>query len=66
MEIDLLWTAAIAELRFMKSPAGTEMVGVTGIVEATVMVLALKEWLLEVVTVLDLAGAALAAAMVQD
>ena len=65
IEIDLPWTAAIAELRFMGSPAGTEMAGMTGIVEATVMVLAFKKWLLEAVTVLGLTGTALAAAMVQ-
>ena len=52
MKIDLLWTAAIAKLRFIKSSVGTEMVGVTGIVEAIVMVL-------------GLVGAALAAATVQ-
>ena len=43
MEIDLLWTAVIVELRFMKSPAGIEIVGVTGIVKTTVMVLASEE-----------------------
>ena len=64
VEIGLLWTAAIAELRFMRSSVGTEMAEVTGIVEATVMVLASEKWLLEVVAVLGLAGTALAAAMV--
>ena len=64
MKIDLPWTAAIAELRSMRSPVETETAGVTGIVEATVMVLASEKWLLEVVTVLSLAGAALAAAMI--
>ena len=54
----------IAELRFIKSSAGTETVEVTGIVEATMMVLALKKWLLKAVTVLGLIGTALAAAMV--
>ena len=49
----------IAEFRFIESPVGTEMVGVTGVVGATVMVLAPKEWLFE--AVLGLAGAALAA-----
>ena len=38
----------------------------TGIVEATVMILVFKKWLLEAVAVLDLAGTALAAAMIQD
>ena len=42
----------------------TETVGVTGIVETTVMVLTSEKWLLEVVAVLGLAGAALAAAMI--
>ena len=55
----------IAELRFMRSPAETETVRVTEIVGATVMVLAPKEWLLEAVMILGLAGAALAAATVQ-
>ena len=54
----------MAELRFMRSLAETETVGVTGVVKATVMVLALKEWLFE--AVLGLAGAALAAATVQN
>ena len=62
MKIGLPWTAAIAELRSMRSPAGTEMAGVTEVVEATVMILAPKEWLFE--AVLGLAGAALAAATV--
>ena len=66
MEIDLPWTAAIAELRSMESPAGTETAGVTGIVGATVMVLAPEEWLLEAVAVLGLAGAALAASGVRQ
>ena len=43
MKIGLLWTAAIAELRFIKSSAGTEMAGMTGIVEAIMMVLASEE-----------------------
>ena len=43
MEIDLPWTAVMAELRFMESPAGTETVKVTGIFGATVMILVFKE-----------------------
>ena len=39
MKIDLPWTAAIAELRFIKSPAGTETAEVTEIVKTTVMIL---------------------------
>ena len=62
MKIDLLWTAAMAELRFMRSLAGTETVEVTKVVEVTVMVLASEKWLFEVV--LGLADAALAAATV--
>ena len=54
----------ITELRFIKSPAGTETAEVTGIVEAIMMVLTSEKWLLKVVTVLDLAGTALAAAMI--
>ena len=64
VEISLPWTAAIAELRSMGSPARIETAGVAGIVEATVMVLAPEKWLLEVVAVLGLAGTALAAATV--
>ena len=48
----------------MKSSTGTETVKVTEIVEVTVMVLTPEKWLLEVVTVLNLTGAALAAAMI--
>ena len=66
MEIDLPWTAVIAELRSMKSSAGTEMMRVTGIVEATVMVLTPEKWLLKAVAVLSLTGATLAAATVWD
>ena len=62
MKIGLLWTAAMAELRSMRSPAETETAGVTEVIEATVMILASKEWLFE--AVLSLAGAALAAATV--
>ena len=54
----------IAELRFMKSSAETETAGMTGIVEVIMMVLAPEEWLLEVVVILGLADAALAAATV--
>ena len=43
MKIDLLWTAAIAELRFMKSSAGTETVEMTRIVKVTVMILISEE-----------------------
>ena len=43
MEIDLPWTAAIAELRFMRSSAGTETAEVTEIIKITVMVLAFKK-----------------------
>ena len=48
----------------MRSPAGTETVRVTEVVEVTVMVLAPEEWLFK--AVLGLAGAALATATVQD
>ena len=50
----------------MRSSAGTETAEMTGIVEATVMILTSKKWLLEVVVILSLADAALAAAMIQD
>ena len=66
MKISLLWTAAIIELRFMKSSAGTEMAEVTGIVEAMMMVLVSEKWLLEVVVILNLVGAALTAAIIQS
>ena len=65
MKINLLWTAAIAELRFIKSSAETETAEMTEIIEATVMILTSEEWLLKAVTVLSLAGAALTAAMIQ-
>ena len=42
------------------------MMRVTEIVEITVMILALKKWLLKTVTVLGLTDAALAAAMVYN
>ena len=48
----------------MKSSAETETAGMTGIVKATMIILAFKERLLEVVTVLSLAGTALAAAII--
>ena len=62
MEIGLPWTAVMAELRSMRSLAGTETAGVIGIVEVTVMILVSEEWLFE--AVLGLAGAALAVAMI--
>ena len=40
MEIDLLWTAVMAELRFIKSLTETKTVRVTEIVEAIMMILA--------------------------
>ena len=64
MEIGLPWTAVMAELRFMRSLMKTETAGVTGVVEATVMILAPKKWLFE--AVLGLAGTALAVATVQS
>ena len=64
MKIDLLWTAAIAELRFIKSSTETETAEVTEIVETTMMILAFKKWLLKAVAVLNLIGAALTAATV--
>ena len=42
------------------------MAGVIEIVEVIMMILALEEWLLEVVMILSLTGTALAAAMIQD
>ena len=65
MEIGLSLTAVITELRSIKSPAETEMMRVTEIVEAMMMVLASEKWLFEVVMILDLTGAALAVATVQ-
>ena len=44
MEIGLLWTAAIAELRFIKLLVKTETAEVTEVIETTVMILALKKW----------------------
>ena len=39
MEIDLFWTAIIAEFRFMKLSAETETAKVTEIIKVTVMIL---------------------------
>ena len=64
MKIDLFWIAVIAELRFIKSSVRTEMMKVIEIVKTTVMILTSKKWLFEVVTILSLTGAALAAAMI--
>ena len=66
MKIDLLWIAVIAELKFIKSSAETETVRMIEIVEAIMMILVFKEWLLEAVTVLNLTGTALATAMIWD
>ena len=62
MEIGLPWTAAMAELRFIKSLMETETVGVTEVVEVTVMVLTSEKWLFEMI--LGLTGAALAVVMI--
>ena len=64
MKIDLPWTAAIAELRSMKSSAETKIAGVTEIVKATIIIFSFKKGLLKAVTVLSLTGAALAAAII--
>ena len=64
MEIDLLWTAVITELKFMRLSVRTEMTEVTEIVKVIMMVLASEKWLLEMMTVLGLAGTALAAVMI--
>ena len=64
MKTDLFWIAAIAELRFMKSSTGTETAEVTEIVEITMMVLTPEKWLLEVIIILSLIDAALAAVTV--
>ena len=64
MKIDLLWTAAIAELRSIKSSMKTEMIRVTEIVKVIIMILTSEKWLLEVMTVLNLTGTALATAMI--
>ena len=66
MKINLLWTAVIAELRFIKSSVKTETAEMTEIVKATVMILIFKKWLFNTVTVLDLTDTALAAAIVQN
>ena len=52
----------MAELRFMRSPAGIETAEMTGVIEATIMILAPKKWLFEVILILT--GTALAAAMI--
>ena len=50
----------------MKLSAKTEIVKMTEIVEVTVMILAFKKWLFEMMMILSLTGAALAAAMIQS
>ena len=62
MEIDLPWTAVMAELRFMRSSVKTETTKMTGIVKITMMILALKKWLFKVI--LNLTDAALAVATI--
>ena len=64
MKIDLPWTAVMAELKFIKSPAEIETMNMTEIVEATIMILAPEKWLFE--AVLSLTGAALAIAIIWD
>ena len=64
MEIGLLWTAAMTELRSIKSSAETKTVKVTEVVETTVIILVSEKWLFK--AVLGLAGAALAVAMIWD
>ena len=64
MKINLLWTAVIAELRFIKSLVRTEIAEMTEIVETIMMILASEKWLLEMITILSLINAALAAAMI--
>ena len=64
MKINLLQTAVIAELRFIKSVMKTKTAEVKKVVKATVMILASEKWLFKMVMILSLAGAALAAAMI--
>ena len=64
MKIDLLWTAVIAELRFIKLSAETETAEVTEIIKTTVMILTSEKWLLKAVAVLSLINTALAAAII--
>ena len=54
----------IAELRFIKSPTETKTTEIIEIIETIIMILALKKWLLKVVMILSLTGAALAAAII--
>ena len=62
MEIGLSWTAAMAELRFMRSLVKIEIAEVTEIVKITVMILVSEEWLFE--AVLSLIDTALAVATI--
>ena len=50
----------------MKSSTGTEMMRVTETVKSIIMILAFEKWLLEVVMILNLTDAALAAEMIQS
>ena len=64
MKINLLWTAAITELKFMKLLIKTEIAEVTEIVEITVIILIFKKWLFK--AILNLTDAVLTAATVQN
>ena len=66
MKISLPWSAAIAELKFIKSSVRTEIAEVTEIVKITMIILISKKWLFEIMTVLSLANKALTAAMIQN
>ena len=50
----------------MRSSAKTEMTEMIKIVEVIMMILASEKWLLKIVIILNLIGAALAAATIQD
>ena len=64
MKINFFWITVITELKFIKLSAETEMMKVIKIVKVIIMILTFKKWLLEMVTVLNLTGTALAAAMI--
>ena len=64
IKINLLWTAAITELKFIKSSVKTETAEMTEIVKVTVIILASEKWLFKAVMILSLINAALTAAMI--
>ena len=66
MKIDLLWTAVIAELKFIKLLMKTETVEMTEIVKVTMMILIPEKLLFKIIIILNLVDTALTAAIIQN